>query len=872
MDLENSDQTVKEFLQTQFDELTTTGGQTRIEAPLADSAGNEISPEAIQQMLGTESEPTIGRLQDMTTIGLGGIGAVFSAHDPTLHREIAIKILRPHYRNQLDYVTSFIREARITAQIDHPNVIPVHRLGMFDDAGAYFTMKRVKGVTLAQILRKLRENDPKIRKIYTRQRLLEIFVSICNGVAFAHSKGIIHRDLKPANIMVGDYGEVFIADWGLALYRAEDDTSHSTRRIKLGELPEEKLPQEQTSKISGTPAFMAPEQVAGKDEDLDAQTDVYALGTILYSILTWEASPVENVSTVTELMRKVAQHKILRPRRRAPKRKIPYELEAITLKAMHHNKSRRYETVIALLSDVRNYLAKYPVSAYSPLPLYRFYKFIRRRPLVPVTLLAAMMTLGGWHLSELINNHLEARSLLQITQGLLDDCDSARKRALSNRRKLNAVFTRTGKTEIYGTAATLKSGFLRHSNEFAVACNNSWEMLNKLLALKLDKQQAAKLFSRLFTMQIQFANSIGNETLLNQTGERLWQLPPEITSEIFTKSPALAKQFILLKQDRGELKIKTSDPAIKFSAARLKDEKPEQATENNAEVFVKLQAMPAVNELKSGEYLIIAQMPDKRELRFPIVIERDKVEVMTFDPPKEFPSGMVYIPEGNFIFGDKTFDDLYIRMRLPAYFISRYEVTFKEYLEFWKSLPAAEREPFRAYVDAPEKQGRKLMPLWDDAGKLLAPYKPNMPVIGVTYEAAEAYCRYMSKKHNLKYRLPTALEWEKAARGVDGREYVWGDQFKKDYACIGGNRSLPEEIGSFPKDRSIYGVYDQAGNARELVINPGGEAQYYTSKGSSFKYSQRFARLSSHVYASNLSDVGFRCVIEIPRNKQSAKR
>ena len=142
---ENSDQTIKEFLQTQVDGLTTSMGEhTRVESPLADSAGNEITHEDLQQMLGTESEPTIGRLQNMTTIGLGGIGAVFSAHDPALHREIAIKILRPNYRNQLDYVTSFIREARITAQIDHPNVIPVHRLGMFDDAGAYFTMKRVK--------------------------------------------------------------------------------------------------------------------------------------------------------------------------------------------------------------------------------------------------------------------------------------------------------------------------------------------------------------------------------------------------------------------------------------------------------------------------------------------------------------------------------------------------------------------------------------------------------------------------------------------------------------------------------------------------------------------------------------------------------
>ena len=232
-------------------------------------------------------------------------------------------------------------------------------------------MKRVRGITLAQILRKLREGNPDAIKTYTRHRLLEIFVSICNGAAFAHSKGIIHRDLKPANIMVGDYGEVFIADWGLALYREEDDTSQAAGRISLGHLPEEKKIEGEPVRVSGTPAFMAPEQIMNQDDELDAQIDVYALGTILYSILTWEASPFEGASTITELMQNVASHKFLRPRRRAPRRRIPYELEAITLKAMHADKKKRYESVIALLSDVRNYMAKYPVSAYSPLPHYR---------------------------------------------------------------------------------------------------------------------------------------------------------------------------------------------------------------------------------------------------------------------------------------------------------------------------------------------------------------------------------------------------------------------------------------------------------------------------------------------------------------------
>jgi serine/threonine protein kinase len=448
-------------------------GHTQLASPLSDSYGNEISGEDLKKILGTGSESTIGVLNNMAPIGMGGIGAVFSGQDPVLRREIAIKILRPAYRNQLEYVSSFIREARITAQIDHPNVIPVHKLGVFDDAGAYFIMKRVKGITLAQILRKLRENSTDAVKTYTRQRLLEIFVSICNGVAFAHSKGIIHRDLKPANIMVGDYGEVFIADWGLALYRAENDTSHAAGKISLGHLPEEKKPESDSPRVSGTPAFMAPEQILNKDDELDSQIDVYALGTILYSILTWEPSPFEGASTVTELMQNVASHKFLRPRRRAPKRKIPYELEAITLKAMHEDKAQRYGTVIELLEDVRNYLAKYPVTAYSPLPHYRLYKLIRRRPLVPVTLLAALLTLGAWNLTLKLQNYIEAKTLMVLANELVEECDKSRNQAIASRNKLNEIFASTGNTEIHGSNIRLKSHYLRQSNEFAVSCNNS---------------------------------------------------------------------------------------------------------------------------------------------------------------------------------------------------------------------------------------------------------------------------------------------------------------------------------------------------------------------------------------------------------------
>ncbi|MBO5923798.1 MAG: SUMF1/EgtB/PvdO family nonheme iron enzyme, partial [Lentisphaeria bacterium] len=679
---------------------------------------------------------------------------------------------------------------------------------------------------------------------------------------------------KPANIMVGDYGEVFIADWGLALYRAQDDTSHAAGKISLGHLPEEKKKEDGTPRVSGTPAFMAPEQILNKADDLDSQIDVYALGTILYSILTWEPSPFEGASTVTELMQNVASHKFLRPRRRAPKRKIPYELEAITLKAMHENKARRYESVIALLADVRNYLAKYPVSAYSPLPHYRLYKLIRRRPLVPVTLLAALLTLGAWNLTLKFHNYIDAQSLLVMVDNLLEECEKSRNLAHNSRNKLNDAFASTGNTEIHGSNLRLKSHYLRNSNEFAVSCNRAWDMLTKLLNLNVDRKLAAKHIARLLNNQVMFANAVDNQPLLNQTFERLNNLPADIKALLYERNPSLVKQVKMFARNSGELKINTNISGIKLSAVKVSDghsagNHPKAA----ADTFVEIKPSPEVNQLHAGQYMITAHLPDNREIRFPIFIERDKLEEMDFMPPDVIPENMVYIPEGNFIFGERAFDDQFARTRLPAFLIGKYEVTIKEYLEFWRSLKdPALQEQYKAKIDADIKQGRKLLDLWDSQCRLLAPYTPDMPVVGITPEAVNAYMDYMSKKSGLVYRLPTALQWEKAARGVDGREYVWGNEYKHNYACVSSTRkddikTQPVNIGSYPEDCSVYGVMDMTGNVRELVTNPG-SWQYYTARGSSFRYSQRFARLPSQAYGSNLSDVGFRCAVELPALKK----
>ena len=841
-------------------------GQTMVAGPLADSSGKEISGEELKAMLGADSEATIGVLTDMTSIGMGGIGTVFSAHDPVLHREIAIKILRPAYRNKLNYVTSFIREARITAQIDHPNVIPVHKLGIFDDAGAYFTMKRIRGVTLANILRRLKEGDEELLKTYTRQRLLEIFLAICNGVAFAHSKGIIHRDLKPSNIMVGDYGEVFIADWGLALYREEKDNNNHSGKIQLGLLPDD--PQTagndgENNQISGTPAFMAPEQVTGKDEDLDELVDVYALGTILYSILTWEQSPFDKVSTVSELVKNVVMRKFQKPRRRAPRRKIPIELEAITLKAMHHNKNRRYQSVIDLQDDVRNYIGKYPVRAYSPW-WQRPFKLIQRHPLIPATLLVALLTLGAWNGFIDLQEKMAARSVIIAVENLLDECDTARSKALTARNKLNDFFISSGHTETHGDAAVLRRRYLTASNEFAVAGNSVWENLYRLQQLNCNKDTLAHFYSRLLNNQLQMAQSVNNGNSLEQVVQRINLLPEDLRERVLVMSPNLRNHLQKLQNKQGSLLIKTDSEKLKITACRY-DEKGNLQPE-----AFEIQSNHS-NQLDLGSYLIKVLYPDGKSAEFPVQINRNLLKTIDLQLPElKLPENLVYIPRDSFIFGESIFDEQSVSTELPGFFIEKTEVTIAEYLKFWKTLDKEKRERFRAWVDEAPGKVRKLLPLWDESGNLLAPFTSDMPVIGVTSDAVEAYCQYKSRLTGLHYRLPTTLEWEKSARGVDGRIYVWGNEYREGYANINHNAlkpygQRPAAVGSYPKDRSVYGVMDMTGNVRELVRNLN-EMPHYAVKGGSCNLSQRFARLAVNAYTADFSELGFRCVVDLPEN------
>jgi hypothetical protein len=270
-------------------------------------------------------------------LGSGGSGRVVSAYDQDLRRTVALKLLHPRVLEDPMQVQAFLEEAVITGGLEHPNIVPIHSLGYSPEWGPYYTMKRLRGRPLNNILRGLRMDDPDIGPRFHLSRLLGCFIEVCQAVAFAHDQGVIHCDIKPSNIMIGDYGEVMVVDWGLA--RLLGARGRQQARSALW---------------SGTPAYMPPEQLTGTLTDLDVQTDVWALGAVLYELLTLSVPFVAEQTEDT--MRKLLTEPIEPPTSRAPERGIPDELEKICLRALERDRRRRYQSVQSMLRDVDAYL------------------------------------------------------------------------------------------------------------------------------------------------------------------------------------------------------------------------------------------------------------------------------------------------------------------------------------------------------------------------------------------------------------------------------------------------------------------------------------------------------------------------------------
>jgi serine/threonine protein kinase len=305
-----------------------------------------------------EAEGARPRFRILRPHAKGGLGEVFVAHDEELNRAVALKEIQAQYAGNRDSCSRFLLEAEITGRLEHPGIVPVYGLGRYADGRPYYAMRFVEGENLRESIQRFHGadklgRDPRERRLAFRE-LLGRFVSVCNAVAFAHSRGVLHRDLKPSNVMLGRYGETLIVDWGLAKIAGKKDKADASdsTMIQPGLGTSGATPTRHGSAL-GTPAFMSPEQAEGQLDRLGPGSDVYSLGATLYTLLTGKA-PVEGTD-MAEVLQKVRRGDITPSHQAKPE--TPPALDAVCRKAMALRPEDRYGSATALALDVEKWLA-----------------------------------------------------------------------------------------------------------------------------------------------------------------------------------------------------------------------------------------------------------------------------------------------------------------------------------------------------------------------------------------------------------------------------------------------------------------------------------------------------------------------------------
>ncbi len=359
----------------------------------------------------------------------------------------------------------FVEEAQITRQLEHPNIVPLHELGVDGDGHLYFSMKLVKGETLGSRLGRWKQQQQLTPDLL--YQALTIILKVLDALAFAHSRGVVHRDIKPSNIMIGEYGEVLLMDWGIARVLAKSERAAASLRPAgqdraaapgPGGLAVDSTFLTTDGDIVGTPGYMAPEQARGELAAIDQRADIYSIGVILYELLAG-ACPFQG--KVTEVLSKAAKGEMVAPSLRSPARQVPPELEAVTMKAMALRPQNRYRAAKDLADDLTSYLAGRSVSARPDPPLVALRKLAARNlPLVAtiagaIALLAVVSTILISHIlhQQAANEQLaiENAGAQSEAEGAKHSRDAAiEAESARNQRRMNAFVPYAAAIDLLG--------------------------------------------------------------------------------------------------------------------------------------------------------------------------------------------------------------------------------------------------------------------------------------------------------------------------------------------------------------------------------------------------------------------------------------
>jgi len=698
------------------------------------------------------------KYQILKLVAQGGMGKVYLAYDNDLKRRVALKMMRS---TGPQATKRFIEECQVLGQLEHPNVVALHDLGLTASKSPYYTMRFVHGVTLKEAFADLRAADAKAEQTYSLTRLIQILLQMANALNYAHDRGVIHRDLKPDNVMLGEHGEVQVLDWGLAKVTGRGGVSTD---LDAGLTT--------PGHIVGTPWYMAPEQAEGGE--VDARADVYALGTILYEILTLQR-PFEG--PVLKVLTSLVSDEPLSPRARAPERDIPLELERVCLRAMSKQPADRYASTREMQDEIQLWLESEADKK-------------KRRELAEAKADEGHGLLEQSHalkaqIHELEIEELRLRSTLQGWQPIGDKVEliSVQDRIAAARSELTLLSSRIVAilTEALGFEP-------EHGRARALLADHYWEQFQEVEdRVVVDERHTLLELVREY-----------------HDGRYARELRGDGSLEFVTDPPG-AEVFLYQMVERELRLVPDRVRALGTAPIQLKS-------------------------LAMGSYLAILRKSGYRDVRYPVYIGRNRhwkgrVELRRDD---DIGSGFLYVPGGPFLAGGTS--DLSgatlrrTEIHLDSFCIARFPVTMVEYLTFLNEIA-------RDDIDAALKRSPRLAPeggyyMQAVDGQLQQPdvdehgdrWDDRLPVVGISWNDVKVYCDWRSERDGRRYRLPSELEWEKAARGVDGRTYPWGLRFDPSLCNMRESlraRSAPVTVDEFPTDESIYMVRGMGGNGRD---------------------------------------------------------